>query len=81
MKVYDLIAIPFHSESLITRIRLGELVRTAQQLSATPRVWAERGRYRSEIKRLLNVGPHMIRDVGLVWEDAQREAQKPFWQE
>jgi uncharacterized protein YjiS (DUF1127 family) len=27
----------------------------------------------------LRIGPHMIADIGLTLEEAQREATKPFW--
>ena len=41
--------------------------------------WKRRMQYRGELKRLLRVGPHMIKDVGLVLEEARREVDKPFW--
>ena len=41
--------------------------------------WGHRLRYRNELKRLLRVGPHMIKDVGLALEEAHREIEKPFW--
>jgi uncharacterized protein YjiS (DUF1127 family) len=44
-------------------------------------IWSERNQYRSELRRLLNIGPHVIRDIGLTWEDTQREAAKSFLRE
>jgi len=41
--------------------------------------WKRRMLYRRELKRLLRVGPYMIKDVGLVLEEARREVDKPFW--
>jgi len=58
----------------------------ARLASRLPRVrsvfaeWYRRRDYRSELKRLLRVGPYMIADIGLTCEAAWREAEKPFWQ-
>ena len=41
--------------------------------------WQRRRRYRNDLKRLILVGPHMIEDIGLNLEEAQREARKAFW--
>ena len=42
-------------------------------------VWRTRRRFRRELRRLLQVGPHMLADIGLTLEEAQRESIKPFW--
>ena len=43
------------------------------------RAWRVRHRYRSELWRLLEVGPYMIEDIGLGLADAIAEARRPFW--
>ena len=50
--------------------------------SGPMQVWAEwqrRRRYRKDLKRLMLVGAHMIEDIGLSLEEAQREMQKKSW--
>ena len=39
--------------------------------------WGVRNRTRTSLHDL---PPHLLRDVGLTAEAAQKEAQKPFWQ-
>lgn len=80
MKPYEFTSIAFVPENQILGHRSGKLFESAMQLFTLPRLWRERLSYRSELRRLLKVGPHMIRDVGLAWEDANLEAKKPFWQ-
>jgi uncharacterized protein YjiS (DUF1127 family) len=41
--------------------------------------WRQRQRYRREIARLIRSGPHLIDDIGLRRDDAERELAKPFW--
>jgi uncharacterized protein YjiS (DUF1127 family) len=41
--------------------------------------WRRRRAYRRDLKRLLHVGEHMIRDIGLTPDDARRQIDKPFW--
>jgi uncharacterized protein YjiS (DUF1127 family) len=43
-------------------------------------LWRQRARYRRDLARLRASGPHLIEDIGLRREDADREAAKPFWQ-
>ena len=81
MKTYSMTPITFAPEHLDPRNWIGEVFETVKQLPKAPSSWRERIRYRSELRRLINVGSHMIRDVGLVWEDAQLEVDKPFWQD
>lgn len=47
--------------------------------SDTVELWKQRRRYRADLRRLLRVGPYMVRDIGLTPEAAYRELQKPFW--
>lgn len=48
-------------------------------LGAAWAAWRTRRRFRRDLKRLLRVGPHMLADIGLTLEEAQRESAKPFW--
>jgi len=41
--------------------------------------WRRRRDYRNELKRLLRVGPYMIADIGLSFDEARSEIQKPVW--
>jgi uncharacterized protein YjiS (DUF1127 family) len=41
--------------------------------------WRARWHYRRELRRLLAVAPHMITDIGLTLDQAQREMVMPFW--
>ncbi|MGE0163955.1 MAG: DUF1127 domain-containing protein [Dongiaceae bacterium] len=49
------------------------------RLRAAIQVLDRRLRYRRDLRRRLAIGPHMIADIGLTPEEAQREAAKPFW--
>lgn len=54
-----------------------------QQAARIRWILAERRRrrtYRSDLQRLLSVGEHMIRDIGLTLDDALREIEKPVGQ-
>ncbi len=46
---------------------------------AAIRAGLERHRYRQDLRRLLQAGPHMIDDIGLTRSEAVHEAEKPFW--
>jgi len=41
--------------------------------------WRKRRKYRADLRRLLATGPHLIPDIGLKTEEADREVSKPFW--
>ena len=51
---------------------------------ATPRrllqEWWNRYCYRQRLRALLLMGPHLIADIGMTMEEAEREADNPFWQ-
>jgi uncharacterized protein YjiS (DUF1127 family) len=49
------------------------------EVRAVLRVWRHRARYRRELVRLRRSGPHLIEDIGLLKDEADREAAKPFW--
>jgi uncharacterized protein YjiS (DUF1127 family) len=49
------------------------------EIGAVLRAWQRRYRYRRELARLIGSGPHLIEDVGLSPEQAERELAKPFW--
>jgi uncharacterized protein YjiS (DUF1127 family) len=44
-------------------------------------VWRARRHYRRELRRLLDVGPYMIADIGLTLDQARDEMTQPFWRE
>ena len=54
-------------------------VSRASVLGGTWAEWRRRRRYRTDLKRLLLVGPYMIVDIGLTFEEAREEIAKPFW--
>ena len=41
--------------------------------------WGRRRQFRADLKRLLKVGPHMIADIGLTYQEALDECGRPFW--
>jgi uncharacterized protein YjiS (DUF1127 family) len=41
--------------------------------------WRQRRRQRADLRRLLAVSPHLVRDIGLTPSQAWLEAMKPFW--
>jgi uncharacterized protein YjiS (DUF1127 family) len=43
----------------------------------TIRLWMQRARQRQALAEL---GPHLLRDIAVSYEEARREARKPFWQ-
>jgi len=56
------------------------LVRVLAEVEAALTLWRRRSRYRRDLARLRRSGPHLIEDIGLLREHADREAAKPFWQ-
>ncbi len=42
-------------------------------------LWRDRAGFRRDLRRLAKVGDHMLRDIGMTPESAQREIAKPFW--
>ncbi len=41
--------------------------------------WRRRRNYRSELRRLLNTGDHLLRDAGISRETAMTEVLKASW--
>jgi uncharacterized protein YjiS (DUF1127 family) len=39
----------------------------------------QRARQRRALTELTELGPHLLRDIGISYEEARREAAKPFW--
>jgi len=56
------------------RLIIGEVLRTVTIV----RTWNRRARAR---RQLAMFDAHILADIGLTREEAQREAQKPFWQD
>ena len=44
------------------------------------RAWVQRSILRRELRRLLESGAYLVRDIGLDEAAARREAALPFWQ-
>jgi uncharacterized protein YjiS (DUF1127 family) len=42
-------------------------------------LWMQRARQRRALTELTELGPHLLRDIGISYEEARREAAKPFW--
>lgn len=57
--------------------RLPELLRKTHHIVEA---WRHRARRRAELKRLLRVGPHLVADIGLDYEDVRAECRKAPWQ-
>jgi uncharacterized protein YjiS (DUF1127 family) len=45
----------------------------------TVSAWIARRRYRRDLVRQLELGNHLITDIGLTLEQALSEIKKPFW--
>ena len=56
------------------------LAYTVSRLREVLALWRRRNAFRDDLKRLQVVGPHMIADIGLTAERAQREIDRPLWQ-
>lgn len=41
--------------------------------------WIARRRYRCDLVRQLQLGNHLVKDIGLTLEEALNEVKKPFW--
>jgi uncharacterized protein YjiS (DUF1127 family) len=41
--------------------------------------WVARHRYRRDLIRQLELGNHLVKDIGLTLEQALCEIKKPFW--
>jgi uncharacterized protein YjiS (DUF1127 family) len=42
--------------------------------------WIARRRYRRDLSRQIEIGNHLVDDIGLTLEEALNEIKKPFWQ-
>jgi uncharacterized protein YjiS (DUF1127 family) len=58
---------------------LADAIRRMRKIAPLIAEWRQRYRYRADLKRLLKVGPYMIDDIGLAYEEAKRESAKAFW--
>lgn len=43
------------------------------------KAWRCRQCYRADLRRLLMIGPHLIKDIGQELDQAITEGRKPFW--
>jgi len=48
-------------------------------MNNTVSAWIARHRYRRDLMRQLELGNHLIKDIGLTVEQALSEIKKPFW--
>ena len=48
-------------------------------MQTTVSAWIARHRYRRDLVRQLELGSHLIEDIGLTREQALSEITKPFW--
>lgn len=58
---------------------LADAIRSVRKIRPLLREWRRRRRFRADLRRLLEIGPHMIDDIGLAYEDALRESEEPVW--
>jgi len=56
----------------VARVQLGHAVRTID-------FWIDRGRQRKALGEIAEFDAHLLRDIGVPRDAAQREAAKPFW--
>jgi uncharacterized protein YjiS (DUF1127 family) len=55
------------------------LIELRQGPAAALGAWSARQHFRSELRRLMALGPHMIADIGLTLDEVSDEAARPFW--
>ncbi len=41
--------------------------------------WIARRRFRRDLSRRIELGDHLVKDIGLTLEQALNEIEKPFW--
>ena len=49
------------------------------KMNNTLSAWIARHRYRRDLVRQLELGNHLVKDIGLTLEQALNEIRKPFW--
>jgi uncharacterized protein YjiS (DUF1127 family) len=42
-------------------------------------LWTQRARQRQALADLTELGPHLLRDIGISYQEARLESEKPFW--
>jgi uncharacterized protein YjiS (DUF1127 family) len=42
-------------------------------------LWMQRARQRQALADLTELGPHLLRDIGISYQEARFESEKPFW--
>jgi uncharacterized protein YjiS (DUF1127 family) len=62
----------------IRRTGAGALTKEGK-MHNTVNAWIARHRYRRDLVRQLELGSHLIEDIGLTREQALSEIRKPFW--
>ena len=56
-----------------------DVLEKGEKFALTIGEWRRRHHFRTDLKRLLKIGPYMIDDIGLSLEETRRECDKPFW--
>jgi uncharacterized protein YjiS (DUF1127 family) len=49
------------------------------RIVAELRAWRIRREYRRDLRRLLEIGPHLVIDMGIGVDEARHEISKPFY--
>jgi uncharacterized protein YjiS (DUF1127 family) len=65
---------------LLSSERLNDFEHVRGNLAQLVGEWRSRIRYRGELQRLLEIGPHFITDIGLKPDEVRKEINKPFWE-
>jgi uncharacterized protein YjiS (DUF1127 family) len=70
---------PLRSASSAQASGRGWFLPRVVEIGAVLDAWRLRYRDRRELERLMRSAPHLIEDIGLSREHADREVAKPFW--
>jgi len=63
----------------VGRMPAGGAALSISQMAQVISQWQNNWRYRRHLGRLLELGPHMLADIGLSLDEAIIETAKPFW--
>ena len=63
----------------VGRLRASSAAPSLDQVSQVVSLWRSNWRYRRELIRLCELGPHFLSDIGVSVLDASVETAKPFW--
>jgi uncharacterized protein YjiS (DUF1127 family) len=63
----------------VGRMPAGGAALSIRQMAQVISQWENNWRYRRDLGRLRELGPHMLADIGLSLDEAIIETAKPFW--